>query len=98
MDSSTKEVLIGRFGKLPTPGNQVPNLAELRKPFAHGGVVYSFCTGCGYLTELTKAGAQDLLREAGVSDQLSLVDYYFVTGHCPACSDNFDQTRFLPIG
>ena len=83
--------LLGRTQKRTPTGGHTPDVEKLFEPLTDSAsALRSFCTGCGFTSELTKEGAGALAAQAGTNLPDILSGVYFQTTRCLACADIFE--------
>jgi len=90
-DGINKRDLLGVTGLAKATGGFAPNYIRLQEPLeGPESVVYSFCTGCGNLLELTQKGFELLSADIDqpITDDLSNI--FFQTASC-SCCDGTDK-------
>lgn len=86
-----KERLLGAVEKPARTGDHMPDKVELSAPCARGGVVRTFCTGCGNTLEIIPNGGRLLAEKSGnpISDIEELRGKFFEVESCFYCDDGF---------
>lgn len=98
-EQQSREVAGEVFGgtqKLEATGDHQPSHNRLTEPLA-GGVIYSFCVGCGMTREITEMGLEIMAEKAGIETPGLVKGKFFQTQRCIHCHNEYEGVEFRLI-